>query len=299
MKAMDISQKKSALKNIPVKGMPYYNETMFSTYHETPNPPMGHMHDTVEISVFEHGAVTMLYGGRSVTVPPNHLIVHWGILPHRALKQESSAQVLGIHVPLTWLLQWNLPQLFVSRLLNLEVLIDQPQSAPCSDLDLLKFWIKTAQKSGEAGREIVLQGARARLLQLANDHSTAANAPDWPDTGQMVSPRIFEHAVEFIATNFTEPIKIKDIAEAVGVTSRHLTRIFRKVSGHSLNEYITQLRISNAQRLLITTDYKVIDIMYDSGFLSQAWFYRIFKQQAGCSPSSYRRIYSDAKAQKK
>ncbi len=271
-------------------GMKYYDEPMFSVYHEVPDPPLGHMHDTIEISVFEHGNVTMLYGGRAITIPPNHLIVNWGILPHRVLNHDSRAQVVGIHVPLTWLLQWNLPQLFLSRLLDLEVLIDTPQTDPCSDLELLRFWVKTVRDRGEAGRDIVLLSARSRLLQLALDHSVI-NAPTLPDTGQPIAPGLFEHAVEFIAAHFCEPIQIKDVAQAVGVTPRHLSRIFRQISDHSLNEYITQLRLSNAQRLLVTTDCKIIDIMYESGFRSQAWFYRIFQQQAGCSPSHYRRAH--------
>ena len=273
--------------------MKYYDEPMFSVYRETPDPPAGHMHDTVEINAFEYGEVTMLYGGRSVTIPPNRLIVNWGILPHRVLKHEPRAQVVGIHVPLTWLLQWNLPQTLVGRLLNLEVLIDQPQSVPCSDLDRLRYWVNIVRTEGEAGQEIVVLAARARLLQLALDHS-ASDAPAWPDTGPLVAPGLFQRAVEFMAEHFLEPIHIRDVAQAVGVTPRHLTRIFRQISGHSLNEYITQLRLSNAQRLLVTTDQKIIDIMYESGFRSQAWFYRIFQQQAGCSPSRYRRAHQGA-----
>jgi AraC-like DNA-binding protein len=57
----------------------------------------------------------------------------------------------------------------------------------------------------------------------------------------------------------------------------------------SVLEYITERRVSCAQRLLDTTDMKIIDIVYESGFNSPARFYPCFKRLVGQSPARYRR----------
>lgn len=53
-------------------------------------------------------------------------------------------------------------------------------------------------------------------------------------------------------------------------------------------------RVSHAQRLLTTTDMKVVDIALDSGFPSPARFYAAFKRNAGQSPAKYRRRFRAA-----
>jgi len=60
-------------------------------------------------------------------------------------------------------------------------------------------------------------------------------------------------------------------------------------------EYLTRLRVSHAQRLLITTDLKVLDIAMESGFASVAPFYAAFAAHTpGLRPLDYRRQHQPA-----
>jgi len=45
-----------------------------------------HQHTNIEIMVFEHGATTMFYGGRTVRISPDRMAIFWGAMPHQALK---------------------------------------------------------------------------------------------------------------------------------------------------------------------------------------------------------------------
>ena len=66
-------------------------------------------------------------------------------------------------------------------------------------------------------------------------------------------------------------------------------RQFRKATGVTLLKYITDLRVSCAQRLMTTTDMKLIDIAYESGFTSPGQFYASFKRATDTSPARFRR----------
>ncbi|MCK5528798.1 MAG: helix-turn-helix domain-containing protein [Kiritimatiellae bacterium] len=252
-------------------------------FESAPYPLSGHVHESIEISVFEYGSATMLYGGVTVTVPPNCLVVHWGMLPHQTLKLTSKTLVVGLHLPLTWVLQWNLPSPLLARLFGLDLFIDKPREKPYSDLYLLKDWVRLLKNKNNISREIVLHEVRARLLRLYQ--SQEDKKQQLPDTE---APQIFIKALQYISRNFRSPIRLDDIASAAGCTSRHLTRVFHKNTEKTVNIYITHLRLTYAMRSLVTTQRTIIDIMNDAGFSCTTQFYKAFRAQTGCTPHEYR-----------
>lgn len=261
--------------------MPGYQATGFGTFMDIPNPPNGHTHDTLELSVFEGGHVTMLYGGHEVAVPPNRLVIHWGMLPHQMLRREQNARVVGTHIPLAWALQWALPTALVTRILELDLLIEPMRSTPCGDLALLHDWHRLLREVPLSGADIVLAEARARLLRVAASTDNRPTPPVQPATA-------FAQALHYIVAHFKEPLRIIDIARASGISPRHLTRTFSDYTGQSINQYITHLRLSYAKRLLAVTDNKVLDIIHTSGFSCATQFYELFRKQTGGTPRKYR-----------
>jgi len=271
----------------PTAAKLHFDQTSFESYERPPGPPAGHVHEAVEISAFECGAVTMLYGGQEITIPENRLVIHWGMLPHQAIRRDPRTQVVGIHLPLSWFLQWELPDTLTARLLNLELIIEPPRTEPCSDLNLLKSWHRLLGEYGQEGAPVVLTEIRARLLRLA---LSAHNTPDGlPETAAHPPPANFYPALQEIALHFREPLQIASIASKAGISPRHLTRIFHEYTGQTVNEYLTRLRLSHARRLLVTTGRTVSDIMYDSGFSCPTHFYKVFRQQTGRTPAQYRK----------
>ena len=262
-------------------GMPGFQEMGFGAFFGVPQPLSGHTHDSIELSVFEGGRVTMLYGGREVVVPPNRLVVHWGMLPHQMLRREPAARVVGIHVPLAWALQWSLPAALVARLLDLDLLVEPRRAAPCGDLALLRDWHRLLTAPGSSGADIVLAETRARLLRLAASMAGRPAAPVLPATG-------FARALRHVVAHFREPLRIADVAGAAGISPRHLTRTFARCTGQSVNGYITHLRLAYAKRLLAVGDAKILDVIHAAGFTCAAQFYRLFREQTGVTPRHYR-----------
>ena len=91
----------------------------------------------------------------------------------------------------------------------------------------------------------------------------------------------------FIAENYAKPLRVAEIAKAVGIHPEYAVRLFRKTCGMSLVDYVTKHRISHAQRLLATTNRKVVDIAFESGFSSASRFYAAFQKACGKSPKRY------------
>lgn len=267
-----------------------FQDPGFSAFSGRPDPRRGHRHNEVELAVFEHDSISALYGGRQMTVQPGCLVVLWGAMPHRTLGTDGPTVGHGIRVPLHWVLQWKLPEPLVRRLLNFEVVVDTERSLPSSDLMLIKHWVRLLQSRQPEHREIVLLEVHARLLRLAvgmkDPMRGRASDPAAAVTGGF---GLFERILQIVSERYREPLRIPEIARSLQVSRTHVMRQFRKMTGMSVLEYITQRRVSCAQRLLATTDGRALDIAYESGFNSPTRFHACFKRIVGQSPARYRR----------
>jgi len=64
--------------------------------------------------------------------------------------------------------------------------------------------------------------------------------------------------------------------------------LFKKAFGTTLIEYLTHHRVSHAQRLLATTDEKIVEVAFNSGFNSISRFNEAFRRACNCAPREYR-----------
>ncbi len=101
-----------------------------------------------------------------------------------------------------------------------------------------------------------------------------------------------ERACQYIQEHLEEKIKVGDIAEHVHINSAYLQRLFRKVKGQTLVDYINEQRIILARNLLIQTDRDIAELAQALGFSSQQYFNYLFKHYLGVSPGRFRREYS-------
>src|ERR1043166_1485600 len=100
-----------------------------------------HQHDDVEVGLIDNGETTVLFGQRRYSGKSRSLRVLWAMIPHGAVEiTKGNPLSYSLHIPLTWVLQWQLPSNFLKRLLGGELIEDQEQQQPCSDLELMKHW---------------------------------------------------------------------------------------------------------------------------------------------------------------
>lgn len=98
-----------------------------------------------------------------------------------------------------------------------------------------------------------------------------------------------EKARQFIAQNYTEQLTVKQIAGEACVSPYHFVRLFKGAFGMSPIQYLAHLRISEAKRLLVSTDLQISEISERLGYSSPEYFSRQFTSKAGVSPSNYTR----------
>lgn len=86
-------------------------------------------------------------------------------------------------------------------------------------------------------------------------------------------------------------LRFVDMAKRINCTPRHLSRIFHDVTGMSFRERQAKIRLAKATELLASTEAKVVDVAFQSGFQSLSLFGLMFKKRFGLSPTEWRNKY--------
>ena len=94
--------------------------------------------------------------------------------------------------------------------------------------------------------------------------------------------------LSYIEEHYAEKIPISKLSELIHVCDDRLIRLFKEVTGETPVEYIMNLRIEAAIKLLSTTDLSIADISDKTGFGSATYMTRVFKQKMNTTPGQYR-----------
>jgi YesN/AraC family two-component response regulator len=93
---------------------------------------------------------------------------------------------------------------------------------------------------------------------------------------------------EHIASHFQDDLHLEDLARLIYVHPDYLCRIFKQVTGMTINKYIRKLRMKEAVTLLRMTHMKVSDIGKKVGYANPSYFIQAFREFYGVSPDRYR-----------
>lgn len=93
-----------------------------------------------------------------------------------------------------------------------------------------------------------------------------------------------------IAEDISYNIPINEIAAKAGVSMYYMMHLFKKTTGTTINKYKNALRLSNAKKMLMSTDKSITDIAVESGFGDSSYFAKMFMKSEGISPSDYRKL---------
>jgi AraC-like DNA-binding protein/mannose-6-phosphate isomerase-like protein (cupin superfamily) len=94
----------------------------------------------------------------------------------------------------------------------------------------------------------------------------------------------------YIDMHYFEPITAGDLAARLGISTRYVNSIFKERYDRTPMQYLTEVRIRLAQKLLSETGKDIISICFEVGYDSVSTFYRAFKSIAKMSPKKYREL---------
>ena len=97
--------------------------------------------------------------------------------------------------------------------------------------------------------------------------------------------------IQYINENYSQELKIETLCKICNYSQAHLQRLFNKYFQISTKEYISRLRISKAQRLMVELDISVNKVAHMVGYKDIGFFCRTFKKKTGCTPTEFRRLH--------
>jgi AraC-like DNA-binding protein len=92
-------------------------------------------------------------------------------------------------------------------------------------------------------------------------------------------------ATHIIMTHYPDKLMVKDLAEQVNLNVSYFGRLFKREKGMTVNQYIIQIRVRNAENMLQTGNYKVHEVAEYCGFYDVIHFYNSFRTLRGFPPS--------------
>ena len=98
-------------------------------------------------------------------------------------------------------------------------------------------------------------------------------------------------AADFIQKRLDGPLRLGEVAAAVGYSERHLERLFRQVFGMSVWRFVVQSRVHAASRALTQSDRSITQIALAHGFCDASAFSRAFRAVTGLAPKEYRTLH--------
>jgi AraC-like DNA-binding protein len=170
-----------------------------------------------------------------------------------------------------------------------------------SNPNLLALMLKATPQTDYLHHQIIKKIPFAGKLEIDNlvlellheIVSTITNQPIYSHIDQALKINhlgTIEKAKAFLAENFETDISLSQLADHCCVSPFHFSRIFKKFTSYSPNQYLLNLRLKHGEMLLKTTAMPIGEAAFLSGFNSAEYFATSFKQRYGVKPTEVRRL---------
>ena len=97
---------------------------------------------------------------------------------------------------------------------------------------------------------------------------------------------------EYISAHYSEQLHLEDMAALVGMAPTAFSRFFKQHTTHTLSDYIIDIRLGNAARMLVDTTTSISEIADACGFSNLSNFNRTFKSHRGYTPRDFRALFT-------
>lgn len=99
---------------------------------------------------------------------------------------------------------------------------------------------------------------------------------------------------EYIEKHYSEKVRLCDVAKALHLCEKQVSRVIKREYGCSFSEYVNKKRMSVALMMLKHSEMTVTEISHAVGFENDNYFYRVFRERFGITPNEYRKQKNDS-----
>jgi AraC family transcriptional regulator len=191
-----------------------------------------------------------------------------------------------------------IPELFVARV------IAENWGADARQVELIKqFLIRDPVieavtmnlarevKSGSLGQLYADSAYEFLTHHLIHNYSSLSAAA--PQSSGGLPTRRLNLVLDYIQESLGQPIALSKLANLAGVSVRHFERAFRQSVGKPAHAYVLEKRIAAARDLLVSKlGFEIAEIARRVGFSSASHLSSAFRRQTGCTPTTFRKLYS-------
>lgn len=154
---------------------------------------------------------------------------------------------------------------------------------PCPELE--RCFLDILQ---DHDKEYACIGNLYRIFQFMSD--ITSNKPVKEQRND-TSLQYIKEIINYITEKYSDPIRIKEIADYCGLDRSYLCKIFKRATGYTPMEYLILFRIRKARQLLKQTTLPIQHVAYSVGYSDPFAFSKAFKKETGMSPSTYRHTH--------
>jgi AraC family transcriptional regulator len=161
-------------------------------------------------------------------------------------------------------------------------LIEQQRSADPT-LHNIAMALRAGVQTGSALDRMYGEGLSTALAaHLLREYGTAVLEPKRQYGGLPRAKLV--RALEYIQDQLETDLTVSGIAQAVGLSPYHFTRLFKESTGQSPYQYVVEARVRKAKKLLTTGKFTISEVAYHLGFADQSHLTRHFKRVFGLPP---------------
>ncbi len=241
-------------------------------------------HNEIEINYMVDGSLTYLLHDRKIQIEAGGILLFWALLPHQIVDFQPGGSYYVITIPFGLFAQWNLHKQFLEGLHQGEAKTWYALDAVQDIESRLGCWVQDLDSNNPDQYGICMLEIEAfvKRLILSETMTEARQDIDHPPIN------LVEQMAIYIAENFTSPIMVTDVAEAVGLNPDYANHIFKKAFSETISQYLNSQRIMHAKRMLSLTKEPITQIAFASGFNSISRFNSNFRKHSRKTPSQYR-----------
>jgi AraC-like DNA-binding protein len=281
---------KPVLTHYPVLG----EQLFFATFFDFPfNPNPLHYHPEYELVYHIQGAGTRFIGGSLSEFNKGDLCLLGPNLPHlfrnhnEYYRKNSRLRHQSITIHFS-------PEVFGKDFFDLPVMKKLKQMLTCSrqGIDFTRYNNKALMDKLQAIPELNGLPRMLKLLEVLDELSQCStfkliSGNNIMGTEFNQSERL-ELVIQYLHTHFAEEISLQQLAELACMTRTSTCRFFKERTKRSIWDFLAELRLNHAARLLRDTTATIVTISQESGFKNLSHFNRLFLAQFGGTPKNYR-----------